>query len=89
MSSVLTLTGKIFGPWRRFWQRRRGERLLVGLVNLHVAVTLETGTGGNRLTDDDVLLQAQQRIHLALDGGFGEHASGLLEGGGGEEGFGG
>src|SRR3954467_3715710 len=35
--------------------------------------------------DDDVFLEALQRSHLAVDGGFGEHAGGLLEGGRREE----
>src|SRR5438067_5561568 len=30
-------------------------------------------------SNDDVLLQAAQVVHLALNGGFGEHARGLLE----------
>ena len=47
----------------------------------------ETGTCGDELTDDDVLLQTGQRIDLALDGGLGQHAGGLLEGGGRQEGI--
>ena len=47
----------------------------------------ETGTCGDELTDDDVLLQTGQRIDLALDGGLGQHAGGLLEGGGRQEGL--
>src|SRR5262245_621354 len=38
------------------------------------------GAGRNKPSDDDVLLQALERIDLAVDGGFGEHARGLLEG---------
>ena len=37
----------------------------------------QTGTGGDQLTDDDVLLQTGQRVNLALDGGFGQNASGF------------
>ena len=40
----------------------------------------QTGTGGDQLTDDDILLQAGQRVNLALDGGFGQDTGGLLEG---------
>ena len=46
----------------------------------------QTGSGGDQLTDDDVLLQTGQRIDLALDGGLGQHAGGLLEGCSGQEG---
>src|SRR5712664_540573 len=35
--------------------------------------------------DNDVFLEAFERIHLAVDGGFGEHAGGLLERGRREE----
>ena len=45
----------------------------------------QTGTCGDQLTDNDVLLQAGQRIDLALDGGFRQHAGGLLEGCGRQE----
>ena len=54
--------------------------------NLGVALSLtvlqilthlrQTGTGGDQLTDDDVLLQTGQRVNLALDGGFGQNAGG-------------
>ena len=46
----------------------------------------QTGTCGDQLTNDDVLLQAGQRVDLALDGSFGQHAGGLLEGCSGQEG---
>ena len=32
----------------------------------------QTGSGGDQLTDDNVLLQTGQRVNLALDGGFGQ-----------------
>ena len=53
-----------------------------GLVGLHrgIAVTGEAGTCRDKLTDDDVLLEALQVIDLLVQGGFGEHAGGLLEG---------
>ena len=50
------------------------------------AVGIEAGAGGDQLADDDILLQAHQVVHLALDSGLGEDLGGLLEGGGGEEG---
>ena len=46
----------------------------------------QTSTCGDQLTNDDVLLQAGQRVDLALDGSFGQHAGGLLEGCSGQEG---
>src|SRR4051812_16599479 len=58
----------------------RGLRLLGGL-DPDVAVPGQPGTGRDELTDDDVLLEAQQRVALAVDGGVGEHPGGLLEGG--------
>ena len=45
----------------------------------------QTGSGGDQLTDDDVLLQTGQRVNLALDGGFGQNAGGFLEGCSGQE----
>ncbi len=57
-----------------------------GLVGLHrgVAVAGQTGAGRDELTDDDVLLEALEVIDLLVQGGVGEHAGGLLEGGGGQ-----
>src|SRR5216684_3098086 len=45
------------------------------------------GAGARRdqPADNDVFLEAFERIHLAVDGGFGEHAGGLLERGRREE----
>jgi hypothetical protein len=42
--------------------------------------------GRDQATDDDVFLQALQRVDLAVDRGLGEHAGGLLEGGRRDEG---
>ena len=68
-----------------------GGGLVVGAhgIPVELAVPGQAGAGGDELTDDDVLLQAQQVVHLALDGGLGEDLGGLLEGGGGQEGLGG
>src|SRR5690606_17194982 len=38
-----------------------------------VAVAGHARAGRNQLADDDVLLQAEQLVDLALDGGIGEH----------------
>ena len=56
---------------------------------MHVAVTLHAGSRRNQLTDDNVLLQADQRIHLTLDGSFRQNLGGLLEGCRRQEGIGG
>src|SRR5439155_11474083 len=53
----------------------------------HVAVVLHAGAGRDEPSDDHVLLQAAQMVDLALNGGFGEHARGLLERGRRDEGF--
>ena len=37
----------------------------------------QTSTGGDELTDDDVLLQAGQWVDLALDSGLGQDTGGL------------
>ena len=47
--------------------------------DLHAAVVLHAGAGRDQAAHDDVLLEAAQVVHLAVDGGFGEHARGLLE----------
>src|ERR1017187_10317834 len=57
--------------------------------DLHLTVILQAGAGRNQAAHDHVLLQAAEVINLAVDGGFGEHARGLLEGGRGNERIGG
>src|SRR5581483_10381645 len=67
---------------------RHDRRLLLALVQDQL-VALDRdfadlghrGAGARRdqPADDDVLLEAFQRIDLAVDGGLGEHAGGLLE----------
>ena len=52
------------------------------------AVIGHTRAGRNQLADDYVLLQAHQRIDLALDRSVGQHAGGLLEGCSGHPGIG-
>ena len=54
-------------------------------LHLQAAIASHAGAGRDEATDDDVFLQAHEVVHLALDGGFGEHPGGLLEGGRGEE----
>src|SRR6185436_595731 len=41
--------------------------------------------GRDQAADDDVLLEALEGVDLAVDGGLGQHARGLLEGGGRDE----
>src|ERR1700739_4926267 len=75
-----------------FFISRRDFRLHLGggLFHLwreaHVAVVLHAGSGRDEASDNDVLFQAAQVIDLAVDAGFGEHARGLLERRGGDEG---
>ena len=45
---------------------RRNARLVIPVGH-------QAGTGGDQLTDDDVLLQANQMVNLALDGGIGQN----------------
>ena len=51
-----------------------------GGKHLNIAVALHAGTRRQELADNDILLEAEQRIALALDGGVGEDSCGLLEG---------
>ena len=41
-------------------------------VGLKVMVDLQAGTGGNQLTDQDVFLQADKMVNLALDRSVGQ-----------------
>src|SRR5580693_5048047 len=68
----LYLGGSLFHLWRE----------------AYVAVVLHARSGRDEASDDDVLFQAAQVIDLAVDAGFGEHARGLLERRGGDEGVG-
>src|SRR5438552_3260026 len=77
-----------------FRSRRHDRRLFLALVEDQL-VALDgdfadlghrgAGAGRDQPADNDVLLEALQRVHLAVDGGFGEHAGGLLERGRREE----
>src|SRR6185312_12891858 len=61
---------------------REGRRAgVVGRLDPDVPVHLHAGTGRDELADDDVLLQAQERVRLGVDGRVGQHPGGLLEGG--------
>src|SRR5215831_10155520 len=55
-----------------------GPRIL-GRLHPDAAVPEHSGAGRDQLADDDVLLQAQQRVRLGVDGGVGEHPGRLLE----------
>src|SRR6266702_3871216 len=46
---------------------------------LDVAVVLHSGSGGDQAADDDVFLEAAERVDGAVDAGFRQNASGLLE----------
>jgi hypothetical protein len=52
------------------------------------SVELHAGTGGDEPAHDDVLFEASEVVHFAVDGGFGEDSRGLLERSGGDEGVG-
>src|SRR5262249_26654129 len=56
-----------------------GLRLL-GRLHPDIAVLADARTGRDELTDDDVLLQADQRVAAGMDRRVGQHPSGLLEG---------
>src|SRR5699024_2279389 len=58
----------------------RGTRLLGGL-DPDVAVALQAGASRDELTDDDVLLKAEEGVSATVDRSIGEHPGGLLEGG--------
>src|SRR5215468_9360146 len=65
-----------------------GPRVL-GRLHPDAAVPEHSGAGRDQLADDHVLLQAQQRVRLGVDGGVGEHPGRLLERGRGQPGLGG
>src|ERR1035437_1746366 len=68
-------------------QRHLGRRLFHHVLarDLHLAVILHAGAGRDQAAHDHVFLQTAQVVHLAVNGGFGEHARGLLEAGRGDE----
>ena len=49
-------------------------------VELYGTVTLHTGTCRNQLTNDNVFLQTDQMVNLAVDSRLGQNLGGLLEG---------
>ena len=51
------------------------SRVAVCAHDLHVVVQCHTGTGRNQLTDDDILLQTEQIVALAVDRGIGQSLS--------------
>src|SRR5579864_4518662 len=71
-----------FGRGQNLLGRRRRRHFG---EELDVAIALQAGAGGDQAAHDDVFLEAAQVVHLAGDGGFGEHARGLLEAGGADE----
>ena len=61
-----------------------GQCLLVLVLAAHddVAEQWQTGTGGDEVAADNVLLHALEVVNASADGCFVEHLGGLLEGGG-------
>ena len=68
-------------PTFLFLKKKSTVRLIqiVDFFVMAVAVFLQTGACRNQLTDQDVLLQAGQRVNLALDGCIGQDTGGLLD----------
>src|SRR5699024_8471384 len=59
------------------------EHVCIGVIwwrNSNSGVAIQAGTGWDELTDDDIFLEAQQRISFAFHRSLCQHASGLLEG---------
>ena len=56
-----------------------GCRFLKLWGELDVAVVFHARAGGDKTTDDDVFLEAAERINGAVDAGFSKYAGGLLE----------
>src|SRR5207244_6998645 len=54
--------------------RVEGQRLVVGCVGLDVPVPLHARPCGDELADDHVLLEPDQPVPAALDGGAGQDA---------------
>src|SRR4051812_14998237 len=65
---------------------RRRTRDRLGRLDLQAPVPAETGRRRDQLPDDDVLLQAEQAVGLALERRVREDLGGLLERGGRQEG---
>ena len=54
---------------------------LVGFpFELNATIMAHAGTGWDELPEDDVFLEADEVVALALDGSLGEHLGGFLEG---------
>ena len=54
--------------------------------DIQLAVAGHAGTSRNKFADDDIFLEAEERIFLAFDRCFGEDTGGFLEGSRGDEG---
>ena len=52
---------------------------VIGGIDAEVPVTHHARTSRDEFADDDVLLEAIERVAAAIDGSLGEYASGLLE----------
>src|SRR5436190_17758898 len=64
-----------------------GGRHVLARADLDRPVLLQPRRRRDQLPDDDVLLQAEQPVDLALDRGVGQHLRRLLEGGRRQEGL--
>ncbi len=64
------------------------SRILLGVVDGDLLELAQSGTGGDEVTADDVLLHTLEVVHLAADSRLVEDLGGLLEGGSGHEGLG-
>src|SRR5438445_9470511 len=74
----------LFGGSRRLepaYPRRRSVLLGARNIDTHfrLLVGVEAGAGGDQVAQDNVLLQADQKIDFAGKGRFREHFRGLLE----------
>src|SRR4029078_13734631 len=59
--------------------REVGHRLVLRGLHVELAVAHHARTGRDQLADDDVLLETDQVVALAVDGAFGETPGGLAE----------
>ena len=53
--------------------------VVIGRTYYEALVFAQTGTGGDEVTADNVLLHTLEAVGLALDSGFVEHLGGFLE----------
>ena len=49
------------------------------MFDFNISVTFHTGSGRNKLTDNNIFLKSEQMIHLALNSRLGKNLGCLLE----------